>query len=122
MQFTYERPDFRYVMRAVADNAITVNDRVLRRSFIVSSEVLLEDWAACLDQPLTASDLEPLFALQPELLVLGTGPRLRFPSPAVQAAALSRGIGIECMDNAAAARTFNLLAGERRRVVAGFVL
>lgn len=122
MQFTYERPDFRYVMRAVADDAITVNERVLRRSFIVSAEVLQEDWAAALGRELAVADLAPLLAMQPELLLLGTGPRLRFPPPAVQAAALTRGIGIECMDNAAAARTFNLLAGEGRRVVAGFVL
>ena len=55
-------------------------------------------------------------------MLLGTGPRQRFPSAAVMAALLTRGIGIEVMDNAAAARTFNVLASEGRRVVAGFVM
>jgi len=46
----------------------------------------------------------------------------QFPAPAVMAACLTRGIGIEVMDNAAAARTFNLLANEGRRVIAAFLL
>ena len=61
-----------------------------------------------------AHDLKPV--------LLGTGERQRFPSPAAMAAMLTRGIGIEVMDNAAAARTFNVLANEGRRVVAGFLL
>ena len=55
-------------------------------------------------------------------MLLGTGSRLMFPPPRFQAALLRRGIGLETMDNAAAARTFNLLAGEGRRVVALFLL
>ena len=54
--------------------------------------------------------------------LLGTGERQVFPSAAVMAACLTCGIGIEVMGNAAAARTFNVLAGEGRRVVAGFIL
>ena len=54
--------------------------------------------------------------------MLGTGAAQVFPPAAVMAACLSRGIGIEVMTNAAAARTFNVLAGEGRRVVAGFIL
>ena len=71
---------------------------------------------------LSADDLAPLLALQPELIVLGTGGAQAFPPPEAQAACLSLGIGLEAMTNAAAARTYNVLAGEGRRVVAGFVL
>ena len=63
-----------------------------------------------------------MLALQPALVLLGTGTRLRFPSAAVMATLLTRGIGIEVMDSAAAARTFNVLATEGRRVVAAFLL
>ena len=38
------------------------------------------------------------------------------------AACLRRGIGMEVMTNAAAARTFSVLASEGRQVVAGFML
>jgi uncharacterized protein len=55
-------------------------------------------------------------------VLLGTGARLARPPVAALAPLLTRGIGCEVMDNAAAARTFNLLAGEGRKVVAAFVL
>jgi len=67
------------------------------------------------------NDLDALLSLQPELLVLGTGATQVFPPAAVMAHCLQRGIGIEVMTNAAAARTYSVLAGEGRRVVAGFV-
>ena len=74
--------------------------------------------AAALDPAL----LEPILALRPELVLLGTGARQVFPPAAVLAAFLTRGIGVEVMTNAAAARTYSVLAGEGRRVVAGFVI
>ena len=55
-------------------------------------------------------------------MILGTGERQVFPAAAFMAGLLRKGIGIEVMDNAAAARTYNLLAGEGRRVIAGFIL
>jgi uncharacterized protein len=122
VQLTREDPGFRYVLRAVDAQGITVNDRRLERSFFLSPEHLGEDWPPRDPDALVPADLEPLLALAPALILLGTGPRLRFPSPAVMGACLSRGIGFEAMDNAAAARTFTVLAGEGRRVVAAFLL
>jgi len=95
---------------------------VLRASFVISPESLVEAWpvtdAAALDPAL----VDPILALRPELVLLGTGARQVFPSPAVLAAFLTRGIGVEVMTNAAAARTYSVLAGEGRRVAAGFVI
>lgn len=122
MQIAHEPLEFRYVLRGVSGDGVLLNERLLSTSFILSPSQLIESWAVSEATPLQAGDLEPLLALQPELIVIGTGNQLRFPAPAVHAAALTRGVGIEFMDNAAAARTFNLLAGEYRRVVAGFVL
>jgi len=118
VQLSEERPDYSYVLRGADGRQARVNDRVLQRSFAVSPNQLIEDW----DGPSSASTLAPdhlvpLLALGPELIVLGTGDRQVFPAPAVMAACLSRGIGIEVMDNAAAARTFNVLAGEGRRAL-----
>jgi uncharacterized protein len=122
VQLTRENPEFRYTIRAVDPGGVTVNDRRLERSFFLTPDTLVEDWVAGDVAALVPADLEPLLALKPALVLLGTGPRLRFPSPAVMAACLSRGIGLEAMDNAAAARTFTVLAGEGRHVVAGFLL
>jgi uncharacterized protein len=122
MQLNHELPDYAYALRAADGRSATVNERVLRSSFILSPDQLIEDWPPRDSANLGPDDLEPLLAMRPELILLGTGERQVFPSAAVMAACLTRGIGIEVMANAAAARTFNVLAGESRRVVAGFLL
>ena len=122
MQLSHERPDYAYVLRGADGRQARVNDRVLERSFIIAPDRLVEDWSPASATALAPADLEPLLAGSPELVVLGTGQRQVFPAPAVMAACLTRGIGIEVMDNAAAARTYNVLAGEGRRVVAALLL
>lgn len=120
MQLVEDRPEARYVLRAVAAAGITINDRTYGQSLILSPDRVIENWRHGAD--LLPSDLDVALALDPELILLGTGERQRLPSPAVFAACLTRGVGIEAMDNAAAGRTFNVLAGENRRVVAAFML
>jgi len=63
-----------------------------------------------------------VFALQPEIVVLGSGPRQRFPEPRLLAAIMTRGIGCEVMDTGAACRTYNVLVSEGRRAVAALLL
>ena len=122
MQLDYDRPDYSYVLRAADGASALVNERTLERSFVIAPGELVEDWPVSEASALTAADLEPVLALQPEVVVLGTGPRQVFPSASVMAACLSRGIGIEVMANQAAARTFHVLAGEGRKVVAALIL
>jgi uncharacterized protein len=122
MQLNLERPDYAWFLRGADGGHALVNDRTLTRSFVIAPDALVEDWAVRDAAAMTPGDLEPLLALQPELIVLGTGETQRFPAAAVVAASLARGIGIEVMANAAAARTYSVLAGEGRRVVAGFIL
>ena len=122
MQLSHELPDYAYALRAADGRSAKVNDRVLETSFILAPNELIADWKARASADLAPDDLAALLALNPELVLLGTGERQVFPSAAVMAACLTRGIGIEVMTNAAAARTFNVLAGEGRRVVAGFLL
>ena len=120
MQLVEEHPGSGYVLRAVTATGLVINGRLLTGSLILMPDRLIEDWRH--GDPLCPADLEPVLALAPELIVLGTGSRQRFPAPAVLGACLGRGIGIEVMDNAAAGRTFNVLAAENRRVAAAFVL
>jgi uncharacterized protein len=122
VQLTQDTPDFRYQLRSADGSHARVNERELRRSFVLAPDRLLEDWRPRAVAELEAADMDALLALEPALVLLGSGATLRFPAQAVLAACLVRGVGIEVMDNAAAARTFNLLAGEGRRVVAGFLL
>ena len=121
MQLNLERPDYRYFLRGADGASALVNERRLARSFIVAPDHLVEDWPVADARAMTPADLDALLALQPALVVLGIGARQQFPPAAVMAACLQRGIGLEAMTNAAAARTYSVLAGEGRRVVAGFV-
>jgi len=122
MQLTLERPDHEFVLRGADGDSALVNQLRLTRSFVIAPDRLIEQWAATDVRALAAADLDPLLALDPEVILLGSGATQAFPPAATMAACLSRGIGIEVMTNAAAARTFNVLAGENRRVVAGFLL
>lgn len=122
MQLTLERPDHEFFLRGADGQVALVNDRRLQRSFVLAPNRLIEDWTVSDVRAVTIDDLEPLFALEPELIVLGGGATQAFPPAATLAACLRRGVGLETMTNSAAARTFNVLAGEGRKVVAGFVL
>ena len=122
MQLSQENPDFAYVLRGVTAGGVLVNQRTLERSFLVAPDRLVEDWRPASAPDLLPADLDAVLAMEPALMLLGTGARQRFPSAAAMAALLTRGIGIEVMDNAAAARTFTVLAGEGRNLVAGFLL
>jgi len=123
MLLAQEPLDFRFVPRGVdAAGRVTVNAQTFDLSFIVSANRLIEGWRPRRVEDVQPADLDALLALQPTVILLGTGTRHGFPAQAVLAAALSRGIGLEPMDNAAAARTFAVLASEGRRVVAAFLI
>ncbi len=122
MQLTQDLPDYAYALRMADGRQAKVNDRLLTRSFILAPDTLVEDWQAPLAGDLQPQHLQPLLDLSPALVILGTGERQVFPAAAVMALFLTRGIGIEVMNNAAAARTYNVLAAEGRRVAVGFLL
>lgn len=122
MDLSLDRPgDYLYVRR-VGERAITVNDRELDCSFLLAPDRIVENWPVSQVEALGPDDVEAILALGPELVLLGSGVRQAFPSAAFMAGFLRKGVGIEVMDNAAAARTYDLLAGEGRRVVTAFIL
>ncbi len=122
MQLTLENPDFRYTLRGADGRGARVNELRLEISFILAPNQLIESWRPRSIADLQPEDLAPVLDLSPSVFLLGSGASLVFPPAAVMAACLTRGIGIEVMDNAAAARTFNVLATEGRKVVAAFLL
>lgn len=90
-------------------------------SFVVSPRHLLRDWAPSVITDLQAEHFEAIIALQPELVLLGTGPQLNFPDQQILAGLHRQSIGVEIMDTAAACRTYNILMTEGRFVVAGLL-
>lgn len=122
MPLNLEPPDHEFTLRGADGAQARVNDRILGASFIIAPDRLVEDWPVTVAAALRAHDLAPLLALDPEVVILGTGATQVFPPAETMATCMTRGIGLEAMRNDAAARTFSVLAGEGRRVVAGFIL
>lgn len=122
MPLAEERQEGLYTIRWVSANAIRIDDAEFQRSTLVLPDLVRQDFPAHRPADLDDGLIAEILALSPQVVILGTGERQVFPPAAVLAAFLSRGIGIETMDNAAAARTYNLLALEGRRVAGLFLL
>ncbi len=82
----------------------------------------VRSWAVSGFDELQADDFAALAALKPELVIFGSGKRLRFAHPRLQASLINAGIGVETMDTAAACRTYNVLVSEGRSVVAALLI
>jgi uncharacterized protein len=118
MRFTQDSTSAANLIRAYGNGELRVNDEVYRSTIIVSaSEVRAAPDIRELED-LSRIDPSSILALEPELVLLGTGPRQIFPAASFRAQFLSAGIGVEVMDTGAACRTFNVLVAELRRVVA----
>ncbi len=101
---------------------VAVNGEPVHHSLVVSARGDRLNWQAANFEALTPGHFEQLLALRPELVVFGSGKRLRFPPAALLRALVGHNIGVETMDTPAACRTYNILAGEGRRVVAALLI
>jgi uncharacterized protein len=110
------------VIRAYAPGRINVNDVLITRSFIVAPDRLVEDWPPQRFEDLTLENLKTALALDPEILIIGTGKQQSFLSGEIMAALGKGGIGVEVMDTAAACRTYNVLLSEDRKIVAALLM
>ena len=110
MKFTQDKPasGANYI-RAYAPGRINVNDRLLNASLVLSPATLMENWPPQRFEDITLQHLETALALEPEILVIGTGRTLQFPEARIMAEIQQRGIGLEVLDTAAACRTYNVL-------------
>lgn len=110
------------VISGLIPGAVSVNGKTFQHGIVVPWQGEIIPWGAAGFDDLTPADFDRLAALQPELVLFGSGPRLRFAPPALLRNLMARRIGIETMDTPAACRTYNVLAGESRRVVAALLL
>jgi uncharacterized protein len=122
MQLTHELPEGFLYFRTYTANTVTVVDRILDHSFLLAPDRLVEDWPVTRADQFDLGAIDSIIALNPEVVLLGSGARQVFPPREAQIALLRQRIGVEVMDNAAACRTYNLLASEGRRVVAAIML
>ena len=122
MKLTDETIPGTNLVRAYSDHEIRVGETLLHASCVLRADKLIADWRPQTVADLTLADLDVLLTLDPEIIVLGTGARQRFPAHELIAHVLSRGVGFEVMDTGAACRTYNVLVSEDRRAVAALML
>jgi uncharacterized protein len=100
---------------------VMINGERIEKSVVVLPERILADWPAPSFAGLRAEHFGALTALDREIVLLGTGAKLRFPRPEIIAPLLSARIGVEVMDLQAACRTYNILMAEGRKVAAALL-
>lgn len=101
---------------------VEINRQRYENSLIVLPGKIVKDWEIASFEHLATAHFEFLASLAPEIVLLGTGTRLRFPAPALTRSLVTAQIGLEIMDTAAACRTYNILATEGRKVAAALLL
>jgi uncharacterized protein len=122
MRFTEDSASGINIIRAYGNGELRVNEHAYRGAVILSAATVIADANVNNLDALIAMDVSRTLALEPELVLLGTGARQIFPAPSFGAQFLRAGIGFEVMDTSAACRTFNVLVGEQRRVAAILLL
>jgi uncharacterized protein len=108
-------------IRAVDDNGIKIRDKYYQGSILLTADSLTADWPPTNMSDMQVDHLEALFALQPEVALLGTGKAHAMLPKALQLEIWRRGLNLEVMSTPAACRTFNVLVSDERRVVAGLL-
>ena len=106
---------------AYGDDYVFVNNNRHTSNIVVMPHRIITDWTSNIFDTLTDADMQQLAALEVEIILLGTGSRLRFPSGALLRPFANAGIGLDVMDLQAACRTYNILAAEGRKVAAALL-
>jgi uncharacterized protein len=101
---------------------IALNQEKISSSVVIGSRGQRFEWSCRRFADLTPEHFDQLAQLNSELVLFGSGENLRFPNPAWLSRLMSQRIGLETMSTAAACRTYNILAGEGRDVVAALIL
>lgn len=121
MKMQADRPEGSNAITRHGAEGVIVGGVEHRQSVLVPWHGSVQPWPVDDFESLDETSFDALLALQPELVIFGSGSRLRFPKPAMLKALMARRIGFEAMDTPAACRTYNVLLAEGRAVVAALL-
>ena len=104
------------------DGYVEINKTPYDHAVVLRSDGAISEWPVKNFVELAASHFLQLIDLKPELILIGTGSRQRFPKPELLKSLIEAKIGFEIMDSQAACRTYNILVGEGRQVVLALIV
>ncbi|HEX7465438.1 MAG TPA: Mth938-like domain-containing protein [Usitatibacter sp.] len=122
MKIERDEAQGRNTFTGYGEGYVEVNLKRYPSSLVVAGDRLITSWPAASLESLTADHLAAIVQLAPEIVLLGTGSAFSFPEPQLLAPLRKAGIGVEVMDTPAACRTYNILLGEGRNVVAALIV
>ena len=111
-----------YRIQSYSADSFTINNERITSGILISAKRLIPNWPPQTMADLATQHLETIIALEPEIVLFGTGKRLIFPDEMIISTITSRYIGVEFMDTGAACRSYNLLMSDDRKVVAALLL
>jgi uncharacterized protein len=121
MEFNLELPQNQFFVRSVSEKGICVHKDYYTSPFILSGKRIVPNWDVGSIDDINEENLQKIFDLQPEVVLIGTGKTQVFLPPAIQVHFFRQNIGFEVMTTDAACRTFNVLVSEGRQVVAALL-
>lgn len=122
MALQLDSPTGGNVIHRVEPDCVWINGQVWRESVLVPWDGPVRPWNVTGFETLQAADFDSLLHPKPELVLFGSGRKLRFPHPRLYQALIRAGIGLDSMDLGAACRTFTVLTSEHRQVTAALLL
>jgi len=110
------------IIRSYTPGQIKLRDDIIRSNLIISQDKVIPDWDPPAIEHLSIADFAPALEQKPDIILFGTGRRQNFPSISLLTEILRSGTAIEVMETGAACRTYNVLIGEYRSVVAALLI
>jgi len=122
MNFSQDTSEESTNIHSYTEDYLVVNGRKYDCHCLIHRDGLVQPWSPNSPKSPEPADFETIISCQPEVILLGTGTKLTFPSNEVRQFFLSKNIGLEVMDTGAACRTYNVLLAEGRNVAAAILL
>ena len=110
-----------FSIQSYSDEGVVVNGKPQIGPLLLCSVKGPQKWSGKSFETLTQASFDELLPFSPELVIFGSGKHIQFPAPNLLQGLFQQRIGLETMDNGAACRTFNVLAGEGRHVVLALI-
>jgi len=122
MKLHLANPRNGYTLTGYGLGYLSVNGTRYEHPLIVTPDAPPLPWAVTAVPDLGAVAAGMLLAGSPDIVIIGTGNSQIFPRPEQLRPLIEAGVGLEIMNTPAACRTFNILVGEGRNVLAALIL
>lgn len=122
MEFILTPGSGTYTIEGYDHQGIRINGKLYQSPLFIMPDCLVNPWGPKDIQSLSSHDFEMMLSYKPQVVLLGTGPKLYFPAKKLYEPLIKNKIGIEIMDTPAACRTYAVLASEGRRVAAALFI